>query len=105
MADKTEEITDPHVSHDSPLSEKKNGRTSLLDSGEDFEVLDEDDTGDDLPPLEDTGGGKNRNKDESQQQKSDTDSEPSNLLGEWLDVLGMDHARECCSVCCLGVSV
>lgn len=93
MADKTEETTDPHVSHDSPLSEKKNGRTSLLDSGEDFEVLDEDDTGDDLPPLEDTGGGKSRNKDESQKQKSDTDTETPNPLEEWLDVLGMDHAR------------
>lgn len=92
MADKTEETTDSHVGHDSPLSEKKNGRTSLLDSGEDFQVLDEDDTGDDLPPLEDTGGGKSRNKDESQKQKSDTDSEPLNPLGEWLDVLGMDHA-------------
>lgn len=93
MADKTEETTDPHVGHDSPLSGKKNGRASLLDSGEDFEVLDEDDTGDDLPPLEDTGGGKNRSKDESQKQNSDTDSEPPNPLGEWLDVLGMDHAR------------
>lgn len=87
MADKTEETTDPHVGHDSPLSEK-NGRTSLLDSGEDFEVLDEDDTGDDLPPLEDTGGGKRSNKDESA-----TDSQPPNPLGEWLEVLGMDHAR------------
>lgn len=91
MADQATESTDSPVSHDSPPSEKKNGRTSLLESGEDFEVLDDDgdDTGDDLPPLEDTGGGKSRNKNESEKQKSDAVTEPSHPVDAWLDVLGM----------------
>lgn len=80
---------DASDSHDSALSEKKNGRTSLLESGEDFEVLDEDDIGDDPPPLEDTGGGKNKNTDEALKKNSDTDSESLGLVEEWLDVLGM----------------
>lgn len=92
MDDQTVELTDSPASRDSPPSEKKNGRTSLLESGEDFEVLDDDDddddTGDDLPPLEDTGGGKNRKKNESEKLKSDADIEPPHPVDEWLDVLG-----------------
>lgn len=61
-------------------------RTSLLDSGEDFEVLNEDDIGDEPPPLEDTGGGKEEKTDDSVKISSDTESQPR--LEEWLDVLG-----------------
>lgn len=89
MDDQTIECTDPPASQDSPPSEKKNGRTSLLESGEDFEVLDDDDSGDDLPPLEDTGGGKSRNKTQSEKQKSDAVMEPSHPVDEWLQILGM----------------
>lgn len=89
MTDIKEENMDASESHDSSSSEKKNGRTSLLESGEDFEVLDEDDIGDDPPPLEDTGGGKGKNKDESLEKKSDIDQESPSPVGEWLDVLGM----------------
>lgn len=92
MDDQTIERTESPASRDSPPSEKKNGRTSLLESGEDFEVLDDDDTGDDLPPLEDTGGGKSRNKNEPEKQKSDAVVEPPHLVDEWLDVLGMKPA-------------
>ncbi|TNM87369.1 peptidyl-prolyl cis-trans isomerase FKBP8 [Takifugu flavidus] len=63
-------------------------RTSLLDSGEDFEVLNEDDIGDEPPPLEDTGGGKEEKTDDSVKISSDTDSESQPRLEEWLDVLG-----------------
>lgn len=88
MDDQTIERTDFPSSQDSPPSEK-NGRTSLLESGEDFEVLDDDDSGDDLPPLEDTGGGKSRNKNKSEKQQSEAVMEPSHPVDEWLYVLGM----------------
>lgn len=88
MTDKKQETMDASDSHDSALSEKKNGRTSLLESGEDFEVLDEDDI-DDPPPLEDTGGGKSKNTDEALKKNSDTDSESLGPVEDWLDVLGM----------------
>lgn len=89
MTDIKEANMDASESHDSSSSEKMNGRTSLLESGEDFEVLDEDDIGDDPPPLEDTGGGKGKNTDECHEKKSDTDEESPVPVGEWLDVLGM----------------
>lgn len=89
MADKREETKEAFDSHDFAPSKKKNGRTSLLESGEDFEVLDEDDIGDDPPPLEDTGGGKKKNTDGSSKKSSDTDSEFIGPVDEWLDVLGM----------------
>lgn len=91
MTDTKEENMDASESHDSSSSEKKNGRTSLLESGEDFEVLDEDDIGDDPPPLEDTGGGKGKNTDDSQEKNLDTDHEFLGPVGEWLDVLGMSR--------------
>lgn len=68
---------------------KKSGRTSLLDSGEDFEVLDKEDIDDDPPPLEDAGGGKGKNTDGTEKKSSDTDPEPKCQVDEWLDVLGM----------------
>lgn len=83
MADK-EETMDASDGHDSAPSAQKNGRTSLLDSGDDFEVLDEEDIDDDPPPLEDAGGGKGKNTDEA-----DTDLDPVGPVEEWLDVLGM----------------
>ncbi|CAL8308870.1 unnamed protein product [Lota lota] len=59
---------------------KKSGRTSLLESGEDFEMLDEEDIDDDPPPpLEDAGGGK-----ESEAHKEHVFTP----LDEWMDILG-----------------
>lgn len=89
MDDQTVERTDLPASQDSPPSEKKNGRTSLLESGEDFEVLEDDDSGDDLPPLEDTGGGKSREQDQSEKQKADEVMGSSRPVDEWLYILGM----------------
>uniref|UniRef100_UPI0037E915C0 peptidyl-prolyl cis-trans isomerase FKBP8 n=1 Tax=Semicossyphus pulcher TaxID=241346 RepID=UPI0037E915C0 len=86
-----EETMDVSDSSDSVPS-KKNGRTSLLDSGEDFEVLDEDDIDDDPPPLEDAGGGKVKNTDESEKETADTD--PQAPVEEWLDVLGNDQLKK-----------
>ncbi|KAM7012362.1 peptidyl-prolyl cis-trans isomerase FKBP8 [Tautogolabrus adspersus] len=88
----TEETMDVSGSYDSPPSAKKNGRTSLLDSGEDFEVVDEEDIDDDPPPLEDAGGGKGKHADESEKEKEDTD--PSAPVEEWLDVLGNDQLKK-----------
>lgn len=82
MSDK-EDSMDASDSHD-----MKNGRTSLLDSGEDFEVLDEEDIDDDPPPLEDAGGGKGKNTDENK------NTDPVDPEQEWLDVLGMWHIAE-----------
>lgn len=71
-----------------PSPEQVNSQTSLLDSGEDFELLDEDGIDDEPPPLEDTGGGKEQNPDDPI--KTDTKSESQfEPLEEWLDVLGM----------------
>lgn len=73
-------------------AEKKVERTTLLDSGEDFEMLEEVDDGaddDDLPPLEDAGGG---NKESHQANKTMIEiPDPSQCppQEEWLDVLGI----------------
>ncbi|XP_031719829.1 peptidyl-prolyl cis-trans isomerase FKBP8 [Anarrhichthys ocellatus] len=76
-------------------SVKKNGRTSLLDSGEDFEVLDEEDVDDDPPPpLEDAGGGKGKTMDESEKKNADSDSDPPGPVEEWMDVLGNDQLKK-----------
>lgn len=72
-------------------SEKVNSHTSLLDSGEDFELLDEDGIGDEPTPLEDTGGGKEKSTDAPVKMTSDTKSESQAQLEEWLDVLGMQQ--------------
>lgn len=69
----------------------KNGKTSLLDSGEDFELLNEEDIEDDEPPpLEDA---------ESVNVKGKEDKDV-NVPGEqcpveeWLDVLGNDQLKK-----------
>lgn len=69
-----------------PANKEQSGRTSLLESGEDFEMLDEEDIDDDPPPLEDAGGGK---MDQQQGSEAHTEeAEASVPLEEWLDVLG-----------------
>ncbi|XP_059922315.1 peptidyl-prolyl cis-trans isomerase FKBP8 [Gadus macrocephalus] len=62
---------------------KKSERTSLLESGEDFEMLDEEDIDDDPPPLEDAGGGKKESESHTEE-----DRVPTPPLEEWLDILG-----------------
>ncbi|KAM7388392.1 hypothetical protein PAMP_024568 [Pampus punctatissimus] len=89
-----EETMDAFDSHDSVPSAKKNGRTSLLDSGEDFEVLNEEDIDDDPPPLEDAGGGKGKSAEESNNTNADTDADPPGQVEEWLDVLGNDQLKK-----------
>ena len=60
MTDREETVeagdTDGHE-EDTIMSTKKAEAVSLLDSGEDFEMLDEEDIDDEPPPLEDAGGG------------------------------------------------
>uniref|UniRef100_A0A8C1INF5 peptidylprolyl isomerase n=1 Tax=Cyprinus carpio TaxID=7962 RepID=A0A8C1INF5_CYPCA len=79
-------------------SGKKSGRASLLDSGEDFTMLDdvEDDVDDDLPPLEDAGGGKKKDSATKDTTKADAvaDRTASTELEEWLDVLGNGQLRK-----------
>ncbi|KAK9967502.1 hypothetical protein ABG768_001900 [Culter alburnus] len=79
-------------------SGKKSGHASLLDSGEDFEMLDdvEEDVDDDLPPLEDAGGGKKKNNLAKDATKADAvaDQTPSAEPEEWLDVLGNGQLRK-----------
>lgn len=87
MADKIDEAMDSSTM-ETPSPEKADGRSALLDSGDDFEVLDEDDIGDEPPPLEDTGGGKQGKADDSVDISSDADSESQPQLEKWLDVLG-----------------
>lgn len=73
-------------SHDNAQSAKKNSKTSLLDSGEDFEVLDEEDIDDDEPPpLEDAGEGKVK---PTNSENANGDPDPTGQVDEWLDVLG-----------------
>lgn len=78
---------------------------SMLDSGEDFEVLDEDDDDDlsELPPLEDIGTGRAPPaRDDTQVPGSEqAPEEVSNMpqaAEEWLDVLGKILCRKmpCC---------
>ncbi|XP_051765619.1 peptidyl-prolyl cis-trans isomerase FKBP8 [Ctenopharyngodon idella] len=79
-------------------SGKKSGHASLLDSGEDFEMLEdvEEDVDDDLPPLEDAGGGKKKNNSAKDATKADAvaDQTPSAEPEEWLDVLGNGQLRK-----------
>lgn len=70
---------------DTVSSAKKSGKTSLLDSGEDFEMLDEEDVDDDPPPLEDAGGGQEEHGGDA---GTDGESTPSAPVDEWMDVLG-----------------
>lgn len=92
MAD-SEDVNDSAVDNqEAAPSSKKSGRASLLDSGDDFEMLNdvEDDVDEDLPPLEDAGGGGKKNR---VALKSDVNSDqtPSAPLEEWLDVLGTEN--------------
>lgn len=87
--------------------EKRLGRTTLLDSGEDFEMLedvdddggggDDDDDDDDLPPLEDGGGGKTESHQANETAKEIPDPSQRPPREEWLDVLGTSatFARRC----------
>ncbi|CAN9500531.1 unnamed protein product [Ophioblennius macclurei] len=94
MTDK-EETMDASACPENGPAAKKSGKTSLLDSGEDFEVLDEDDIDDDPPPLEDAGGGKEKNTDQAGKTKADmTDPEPPAQIDEWLDVLGNGQLKK-----------
>ncbi|XP_074834291.1 peptidyl-prolyl cis-trans isomerase FKBP8 [Carettochelys insculpta] len=74
---------------------------SMLDSGEDFEVLDEDDEDDlsELPPLEDVGPGRAMPaKDDTQaprpEQAPEEAPEVPPAAEEWLDVLGSGLLRK-----------
>lgn len=70
---------------------KKNGKTSLLDSGEDFEVLNEEDfEEDEPPPLEDTDSV---NTKKAQEEDENTHRDPS-PVEEWLDILGNDLLKK-----------
>lgn len=73
-----------------PLAKKSAG-ASLLDSREDFEMLEdlEDDVDDDLPPLEDAGGGKKKSSPAKDAATEDKTAERAPAEAEeWLDVLG-----------------
>ncbi|XP_061636610.1 peptidyl-prolyl cis-trans isomerase FKBP8 [Phyllopteryx taeniolatus] len=70
---------------------KKSGRTSLLDSGEDFEVLDEDDIDDDPPPLEDAGAGEGR---DAHKERVDEETDREEESQEWLDMLGNEQLKK-----------
>ncbi|XP_057696414.1 peptidyl-prolyl cis-trans isomerase FKBP8 [Corythoichthys intestinalis] len=72
-------------------SANKSGQTSLLDSGEDFEVLDEDDIDDDPPPLEDAGGGDGK---DTRQARVDDEANSEVASSEWLDVLGNEQLKK-----------
>ncbi|XP_049585289.1 peptidyl-prolyl cis-trans isomerase FKBP8 isoform X2 [Syngnathus scovelli] len=69
---------------------KKTCRASLLESGEDFEVLDDGDIDDDPPPLEDAGGGEGQGRKEPENEKAD----PEEASQEWLDVLGNEQLKK-----------
>ncbi|XP_056304074.1 peptidyl-prolyl cis-trans isomerase FKBP8 [Danio aesculapii] len=79
-----------------PLAKKSAG-ASLLDSREDFEMLEdlEDDVDDDLPPLEDAGGGKKKSSPTKDAAKEDKTAERAPAEPEeWLDVLGNGQLRK-----------
>ncbi|XP_029905041.1 peptidyl-prolyl cis-trans isomerase FKBP8 [Myripristis murdjan] len=94
MMTEKEETVEACGSPDTVLSAKRAGRASLLDSGEDFEMLDEEDIDDDPPPLEDAGGGKKNKPDGSEETGADEDADTSAPLEEWLDVLGNDQLKK-----------
>ncbi|XP_028818722.1 peptidyl-prolyl cis-trans isomerase FKBP8-like isoform X1 [Denticeps clupeoides] len=86
-----------HKNRDSIV--KRSSQPSLLDSGEDFEMLDnadEDSSGDDLPPLEDAGGGESKEEHHSREpaRTKDTTLEVSTTQDEWQDVLGNGHLKK-----------
>ncbi|XP_034036108.1 peptidyl-prolyl cis-trans isomerase FKBP8 [Thalassophryne amazonica] len=72
---------------------QRSGRTSLLDSGEDFEMLEEEHTYDDLPPLEDKRDVETEALD-SVQTQTHSDPDPPAPLEEWLDLLGNNQLKK-----------
>lgn len=80
--------------------DKRLRRATLLDSGEDFEMLEDvdddggggDDDDDDLPPLEDGGGGKTESHQATEIAKEIPDPSQRPPREEWLDVLGTPAA-------------
>lgn len=81
---------DVNDDEDSELKTHK-AKTSLLDSGEDFEVLNEEDLEDDEPPpLEDTDIVKVK-RDKEKDEDALTDPSP---VEEWLDILGNDQLKK-----------
>nr|XP_023854736.1 peptidyl-prolyl cis-trans isomerase FKBP8 isoform X2 [Salvelinus alpinus] len=89
MTDK-EEVKGAGDNPEMVLSGKKSGKASLLDSGEDFEMLD-DDIDDNPPPLEDAGGGK---KTKTEVPAADQDTGTSAPLDEWMDILGNGQLKK-----------
>lgn len=82
------DITD---GEESELKTKKNGKTSLLDSGEDFEVLNEEDIEDDEPPpLEDAQSVTVKRKEDKD---AKVERDPISVE-EWMDVLGNDQLKK-----------
>ncbi|XP_061743752.1 peptidyl-prolyl cis-trans isomerase FKBP8 [Nerophis ophidion] len=75
---------------------RKSGGTTLLDSGEDFEVLDQDDLDDEPPPLEDAGmvGKENENDAPKSVKAAVEEAVPAEKSQEWLDVLGNDQLKK-----------
>ncbi|KAM6921987.1 peptidyl-prolyl cis-trans isomerase FKBP8 [Xenentodon cancila] len=93
------ETPDASDGHAKAPSAKRSGLASLLDSGEDFEVLDQEDVDDvddddDPPPLEDAGGGKGKNTDDTVKKTADEDPDPPGQVDEWLDVLGNNQLKK-----------
>ncbi|KAM9384757.1 peptidyl-prolyl cis-trans isomerase FKBP8 [Pholidichthys leucotaenia] len=89
-----EEVMDTSDCHSDVPSAKRTWKPSLLDSGEDFEVLEEDDIDDEPPPLEDAGGGKEKMAYQSEKEHADKDPEAPRQVVEWLDVLGNDQLKK-----------
>uniref|UniRef100_A0A8C7X5R0 peptidylprolyl isomerase n=1 Tax=Oryzias sinensis TaxID=183150 RepID=A0A8C7X5R0_9TELE len=75
-------------------SARRSGQTSLLDSGEDFEVVDEEDFDEEPPPLEDVGGGMEKSSDETAKRSPHEEPEAPAQLDEWLDVLGNGQLKK-----------
>uniref|UniRef100_A0A3P9JQM9 FKBP prolyl isomerase 8 n=1 Tax=Oryzias latipes TaxID=8090 RepID=A0A3P9JQM9_ORYLA len=80
------------LSEDSVQYESR--QTSLLDSGEDFEVVDEEDFDEEPPPLEDAGGGMEKSSDETAKRSPHEEPEAPAQLDEWLDVLGNGQLKK-----------
>ncbi|XP_062412424.1 peptidyl-prolyl cis-trans isomerase FKBP8 [Sardina pilchardus] len=98
MADVEETVVSGAGDHqDSTASAKRSGGALLLDSGEDFEMLensDDDGGDDDLPPLEDAGGGEKAQGSKNTAQPEDSVPEVSAPMDEWVDILGSGLLRK-----------
>ncbi|XP_076134450.1 peptidyl-prolyl cis-trans isomerase FKBP8 [Alosa pseudoharengus] len=97
MADVEETLVSGAGDHQNSItSMKRSGGALLLDSGEDFEMLENSDDGgdDDLPPLEDAGGGEKAQGSENTAQPKDSVPEVSAPMDEWVDILGSGLLRK-----------